>query len=226
MESCTTSDAATEIFILLHGLCRTPRSMAPLEKHLSARGYQVRNIAYPSRHLPIHRLSEDYLVPVVQKCATPEITRIHFVTHSMGGILVRDYFAHHDALKPGRVVMLGPPNQGSEVVDALRTLGLFHKLNGPAGSELGTGPDSTPNRLGPVRFPLGIIAGDRSINWINSGLMIRGANDGKVSVERTKIGGMTDHVVVHATHPLLMRNRNVMAQVVAFLKTGSFSAPR
>ncbi len=213
----------SEVVILLHGLCRTSRSMGPLERHLSAQGYQVRNIDYPSRRFPIHRLSEEYLAPIVQKSATPETTHIHFVTHSLGGILVRDYFAHHGVIKPGRVVMLGPPNQGSEVVDALRNNRLFQWLKGPAGTELGTDPDTGPNRLGTVRFPLGIIAGDRSINWINSGLMTRGRDDGKVSIERTKDRGMADHIVVHASHPMLMRNQSVKQQVVTFLKTGAFS---
>jgi hypothetical protein len=97
-------------------------------------------------------------------------------------------------------------------------------LNGPAGGELGTGPDSTPNRLGLVEFELGVIAGDRSINWINS-MMIEGRDDGKVSVERTKVTGMKEHLVVHATHPYLMKNEAVIENTLQFLKTGSFSIP-
>jgi hypothetical protein len=150
--------------------------------------------------------------PKMQSCS-----RIHFVTHSLGGILVRSYFRRHDSGKLGRVVMLGPPNQGSEVVDRLGGWWLFRKLNGPAGSELGTDPDSTPNMLGPVDFELGVIAGDRSINWINS-LMINGKNDGKVSVERTKVAGMKELLVVHLAHPFLMRNKAVIGYTLSFLK--------
>ena len=143
------------------------------------------------------------------------------MTHSLGGILVRSYLARHEISNLGRVMMLGPPNQGSEVVDKLGSWWLFQKLNGPAGNELGTGPDSTPNKLGAANFCLGIIAGDRSINWINS-LLIPGPDDGKVSVERTKLAGMTDHIVIHATHPFLMRNRSVINQTIYFLENGAF----
>ena len=117
--------------------------------------------------------------------------------------------------------MLGPPNQGSEVVDVFGRLWLFGIINGPAGRELGTSCDSIPNKLGPVTFPLGVIAGDCSINWINS-IFIPGPDDGKVSVERTKIAGMTDHIVLPSTHPFLMRNRMAIAQTLHFLRTGEF----
>ncbi len=117
--------------------------------------------------------------------------------------------------------MLGPPNQGSEVVDTLGALRIFKLINGIAGSELGTVTNSTPNRLGGANFCVGIIAGDRSINWINS-MMIPGRDDGKVSVERTKLEGMKDHIVIHARHPFLMRNKNSIRQTIHFLRNGQF----
>jgi hypothetical protein len=143
------------------------------------------------------------------------------VTHSLGGILLRAYTAKFEIAKLGRVVMLGPPNQGSEVVDRIGPWRLFKSINGPAGQELGTGPDSLPNRLGPVNFELGVIAGDRSINWINSA-MIDGPDDGKVSVERSKVAGMKEHAVFHVTHPMMMKNRAVIDATLRFLVTGSF----
>ena len=150
--------------------------------------------------------------------------RVNFVTHSMGGILVRGWLAKDRPANLGRVVMLGPPNQGSEVVDRLGTLPIFRMINGPAGGELGTGTDSTPNRLGAANFCVGIIAGDRSINWINS-MMIPGSDDGKVSIERTKLEGMTDHIAIHATHPFLMRNKTSIRQTIHFLRHGKFDRP-
>jgi len=117
--------------------------------------------------------------------------------------------------------MLAPPNQGSEVVDKLGWTFVFKWLNGPAGNELSTGANSTPNQLGPATYPVGIIAGDCSINWINS-LLIPGADDGKVSIERTKLAGMSDHLVIHTAHPFIMKNREAIRQTIQFLRTGAF----
>jgi len=87
--------------------------------------------------------------------------------------------------------------------------------------ELTTDTNSTANKLGRASFCLGVIAGDRSINWIHS-LIIPGSDDGMVSVERIKLAGITDHVVIHAAHPFLTRNREAIRQVVCFLKNGRF----
>jgi triacylglycerol lipase len=213
---------AQEEVILLHGLCRTSRSMVKMESALTEAGYKVRNVDYPSRTAFVQTLADDAIGKAVEDCQRDGATKIDFVTHSMGGILVRSYLTRHTILNLGRVVMLAPPNQGSEVVDKLGWLFLFKWLNGPAGNELGTGKNSTPNTLGPANFPVGVIAGDRSINWINS-LLIPGRDDGKVSVERTKLAGMTDHIVVQAAHPFIMRNREAIRQTIQFLRTGNFS---
>ena len=201
MLATTGSAQSKEGVILLHGLARTSASMEKMERAMTDAGYQVTNIDYPSRTASISTLAEDTISTALQSDALRDCTRIHFVTHSLGGILVRAYFSEHTDPRLGRVVMLGPPNQGSEVADKLKSWKLYQKINGPVGAELGTNIDSTPNQLGPVDFTLGVIAGDRSINWINS-LMIPGKDDGKVSVERTQIEGMSDHIVIHATHPI------------------------
>src|SRR5690348_5835454 len=175
--------SAPEAVILLHGLCRTSHSLAKLERTLTEEGYSVQNVSYPSRTASIQQLADNAIEKAVADCQRAGTTRINFVTHSLGGILVRSYLARHSVPSLGRVVMLAPPNQGSEVVDKLGWLFLFKWINGPAGNELGTDIHSTPNRLGPVTYPVGVIAGDRSINWINS-LLIPGRDDGKVSVDR------------------------------------------
>ena len=212
---------AQEEVILLHGLCRTSRSMVKMGRALTEAGYKVRNVDYPSRTASVEKLADDAIGKAVADCEQDEATKINFVTHSLGGILVRSYLARHSIPNLGRVVMLAPPNQGSEVVDKLRWLFLFKWINGPAGNELGTDKNSTPNKLGAANFPLGVIAGDRSINWINS-LLIPGSDDGKVSVERTKLAGMTDHIVIHTTHPFIMKNREAIRQTIQFLRAGNF----
>jgi triacylglycerol lipase len=211
---------ANDGVVLLHGLCRGSACMEKMEKALSRAGFVVENVDYPSRSADIARLSELVITNALSSPKLEGCSKIHFVTHSLGGILVRSYFKRHACDRLGRVVMLGPPNQGSEVVDQIGSWWVFRKINGPAGSELGTDPLSTPNRLGPVEFELGVIAGDRSINWINS-LMIQGKDDGKVSVERTKVPGMKEHVTIHATHPYLMKNRHAIEYTVRFLKEGA-----
>ena len=213
---------APETVILLHGLCRTSRSMAKMERALTNAGYQVQNVSYPSRTAHIQKLADDAIGKAVANCRRDGVTKIDFVTHSLGGILVRSYLARHALPELGRVVMLAPPNQGSEVVDKLGWTFVFKWLNGPAGNELGTGTNSTPNQLGPVNYPVGVIAGDRSINWINS-LLIPGADDGKVSIERTKLAGMSDHIVIHTAHPFIMKNREAIRQTIQFLRSGAFN---
>ena len=195
--------------------------MEKMESKLTDAGFIVLNVDYPSRIATIETLSDAAIGAALQDPRLKNGSKIHFVTHSLGGILVRSYFKRHEPSRLGRVVMLGPPNQGSEVVDTMGSWWLFRKLNGPAGNQLGTDNESTPNMLGPVDFELGVIAGDRSINWINS-MMIEGADDGKVSIKRTKVDGMKEHMVVHATHPYLMKNDEVIEETICFLKTGSF----
>jgi triacylglycerol lipase len=213
---------AAEGVVLLHGLCRTDDSMTRMASALRKEGFIVLNVDYPSRTATVEVLAEITIRKALADAELGNLERIHFVTHSMGGILVRHYLKTNQIERLGRVVMLAPPNQGSEVVDHLGDLALFELINGPAGKQLGTSAQSLPNQLGPVNFELGIIAGDRSVNLINS-RMIDGADDGKVSVARTKVDGMSDHIVLHVTHPGMMRNREVIRQTVEFLKEGKFA---
>ena len=209
-----------EIVVLLHGLARTENSMKKMENALTSAGYETVNLGYPSRQFPIEQLAEQVRDQIVSQIGDAE--RVHFVTHSLGGVLVRYLHERLDFSMIDRVVMLCPPNQGSEVVDRLGGLKLFEWLNGPAGTQLGTSSDGIFSDLGAVDFELGVITGDRSINWILS-TMIPGRNDGKVSIESARIAGMTDYKVVHATHPYIMKNEAVIKEVVAFLRSGKFS---
>ena len=217
--------AAADGVILLHGLARTDRSMAAMAAALAAEGFAVVNVDYPSREGTVEELAAAVIAPALADARLAGSERIHFVTHSMGGILVRHYLAAHEVPRLGRVVMLGPPNQGSEVVDELGELRLFAWINGPAGRQLGTGPDSVPNRLGPVEYPRG---GDRRrpLDQLDQQPMIDGPDDGKVSVERTKVGGMGDHLVIHAAHPFLAADAVAIRETIRFLRAGRFGEPQ
>jgi hypothetical protein len=193
-----------------------------MERRLTEAGYDVVNADYPSREQTIEVLVKNHLVDVIEACQSMQPAKIHFVTHSMGGILVRQYLANHVLGNLGHVVMLSPPNQGSEVVDVLGRVPGFYALNGPAGLQLGTNDESLPNTLGPVNYSVGIITGNKSVNPILS-MLIPGENDGKVSIKRAKVEGMSDYLVVPHTHPMIMKSDAVISHTIAYLQNGRFS---
>ena len=215
------SAATADCVILVHGLARSSHSFLAMETALKGIGYDVVNVDYPSTEYTIEELSELTIPPAVAACKNAR--KMHFVTHSMGGIMVR-YYLKHTAPKPknlGHVVMLGPPNKGSPIVDKLGDVPGFELWNGVAGKQLGAGPTSLPNTLGVVDFSLGVIAGSDSISPIFSSL-IDGGDDGKVSIKSTKVAGMTDHIVLDVTHTFMMNSPSVFKQVTTFLREGRF----
>jgi len=207
--------------ILLHGLARTSRSMVKMKKRLSQSGYSVINIDYPSTKHTIEFLAEEYLGRVIERCKEVPRTKIHFVTHSLGGIIVRYYLEHHPLSNLGRAVMISPPNQGSELVDHMKDMLVFQKINGPAGQQLGTDEDSIPLKLGPVDFEVGVITGNRTFDPLFS-MLIPGPDDGKVSVKRARVTGMSDFLILPHSHTFIMQKEDVIEQVIHFLEHGSF----
>lgn len=215
---------ASECVILLHGLARSSMSMNIMQDALEDAGYVTANIDYPSRDYEVAKLTRMAIGEGLSKCrAMQDVSRIHFVAHSLGGILVRQYLHDQAIDELGRVVMLGPPNQGSQAADELESLPGFDWINGPAGRQLGKGTESVPLALGPVNFELGVIAGDRSIDPIVSALL-DDPDDGRVSVADTKVEGMNDFVIVHHSHAFMMRMRTTIDLTLAFLSSGSFGA--
>lgn len=211
-----------EVVILLHGLARSHHSMSRMETALQAAGYRVISMDYPSTQKTVQQIAENEWIAMLQQAQALHPAKIHFVAHSMGNIILRQYFAHHTLTNAGRMVMLGPPNQGSEVVDKLGALTLFEWINGPAGRQLGTASNALPNLLPIPPVEVGVIAGTLSINWFLS-CLIPGPDDGKVAVERTRLAGMEDFAKVAEAHPFLMQNPQVIDMTLHFIKTGRFA---
>ncbi len=212
--------SGAESVIVVHGLGRTSASMTILVSRLKNAGFRVVSFGYPSTSEPMEALV-NRLQAEVERCCRAEAEAVHFVTHSMGGVLVRSYLDRQPEAHQGRVVMLSPPNQGSEIIDAFADSPLLQRIVGPAGSQLGTDSAGIPSQLGPVRFGLGIVTGDRSMNPLASWL-IPGPDDGKVGVDRARVEGATDFMVVSATHTFIMNRRDVAEEVVHFLRNGRF----
>lgn len=221
LSGCTSPPPeGAQTVVVVHGLGRTPASMAILASRLRDAGFRVVSFGYPSTSEEMEALVARLGAEVV-RCCGHEAETVHFVAHSMGGILVRGYLDQQPGAHRGRVVMLSPPSQGSEVVDAFADSPMLRAVLGPAGSQLGTDSAAIPGRLGPVRFSLGIITGNRSLNPLYSWL-IPGPDDGKVGVERAKVEGAADFLVVPASHTFIMNRGDVAEEVVHFLRHGRF----
>ncbi|MFV8819856.1 esterase/lipase family protein [Haliea sp. E17] len=216
-----TSAAPAQCVILLHGLLRSELSMLAVAWKLQDAGYAVANVTYPSLTRPIPELAQIAVNAGLAECREQGLSRFHFVTHSLGGILLREYLSHTDIEGLERVVMLGPPNQGSALADYVQGIDFIQPLAPQAIAQLGTGEASVPRQLGPVDFELGVIAGTMAglspLPWV-----LQGPSDGTVTVEETRVAGMVDFIELDASHSFIMWNADALQQVLYFLQQGHF----
>lgn len=209
-----------ECVILLHGLGRTHHSMSTLESFLEKQHYIVVNENYPSTRKSIQELANIYIPSMVNKCLKYHPKNIHFVTHSLGGIILQRYLQKHTIPEISHIVMLGPPNHGSPLVDLLQKNGLLKFILGPAVDELSTKDKSPPLIQG--SYKIGIIAGNYNLNPF-AFLFFREPNDGKVAVSSTYLDQMADFILLPVTHTFMMRNTLVEKQILCFLNHGHFN---
>lgn len=194
--------------------------MRTLARRLEAEGFQTFLVGYPSRSHPVETLA-DITAQKIRSLGLDGERRTHFVTHSLGGILARVMLQKGDWPGLGRVVMLAPPNGGSELADLLIKTPLLWRIYGKPVLELGTGPESLPKNLPKPYYDVGVIAGNRSPNPLFS-LLIKGPDDGKVGVAKARLDGMRDFAVIRRTHSFIMDSPEAARQTVHFLKKGVF----
>ena len=218
-------DEPTHCVVLLHGIGGFALLLKSMELSLEEQGYFVANVTYSSLADPIESLAVEAVEEGLGKCAAQGLSRIHFVTHSMGGILVRQYLSQESIEGLERVVMLAPPNQGSRFADYLGDSPLGKVYEPDALAQLGTGEESVPRRLEAPDFELGVIAGTRNLRKLIPGTPSE-PSDGVVTIEETRAPGMKDFLLAPATHTTIVWNDEVQRQTAHFLRNGQFDQPR
>ena len=208
--------------ILLHGIGLSSWTMRVAERAMREAGYRTLNLDYPGRRLGLAALAAH-----VDEASARWIAgldgEVHFLTHSMGGLVTRVLLATRRPARLGRVVMLGPPNGGSEIADLLVRNILYRRVFGPAGAELVTKrPLALTSLLGEVDYPVGVIAGRRAIDPL-SWMLLPKPNDGKVAVAHTRVSGMTDHLILAVDHTFMVRDPTVLRAALRFIRCGGFA---
>ena len=206
------------LVVLLHGLGRTRISMWLLASRLEDAGFRVYRIGYRS----LDRSPDEIIDAIsrqIDECCTGHLGELHLVGHSLGGLLIRAYLQENRIPHLGRVVLIGTPNQGAELVDRFRNNCLLSLL-GPTTAALGSGSGSLPGRLSKPYYPVGVIAGVIQGDWNDHWL--EGPDDGLISVEATRLEGMTDFIQVDSGHSMMRYNSEVARQTIEFLRTGRF----
>ena len=219
------AETARPCAILIHGITKDSTSMEGIASALHNAGFHTVNLDYPSKKHLIETLAEMTIPRGIAACEEAGAKPVHFVAHSMGGLLVRYYYEKRDVSDIANVVMLGTPNQGSRLGNFLSCIPWIKDVNGPAGKQMGIDERSLPSRLGPVKFPLGVVAGTRSFNPLFSAI-ISGDDDGIVGLPSTYVKGVCSRVHYPLTHDQLSRDTRVIEQVVSYLTSGNFTGEK
>ncbi len=207
--------------ILVHGLARNSLSMWALEMRLEDAGYEVESLNYSSLNKSVAEVQQQVRSQLYDCCNDNVAT--HYVGYSLGGLLIRGFFADQAnqafVVNRRQVVMIGTPNNGTQIVDNFAEQQWF-KLLGDTTLALGTQSNSFPMGLPLPDFSAGIIAGTES--WSISDDILAEASDGLVPVASTKLPNMADFVSVYANHSMLRYNGKVAEQTIHFLQYGQF----
>jgi len=210
-----------DYIVMIHGLFNSSERMEDFEDYFAGKGYQVLNIDYPSTKYPIEELDKKFIKPMIDAIPVTESQKIHFITHSLGGLVLRHYLTHNRPPQLGQVIMLSPPNHGSELADLLLKRRLVQRVAGPAAMELRTLDNRFFQKLGPIDYPLGIIAGNKSYTR-STERHLPGMDDGMVAISSMKLKGMKDFIILNEHHRGLTRNLEAMEQANHFLKNSRF----
>ena len=225
LASCLFSVAihAEDCVIMLHGLASHSVMMKPIALALDLQPeYRVVNQRYNSYATDISSIAEHVIPKALADCELRDSDRVNFVTHSMGGLLVRSFLENNEISELDAVVMIAPPNQGSEVVDKIRKIYPLEFALGPAGRQLGTGIDQFPASLSLPDFDLGIIAGVKE-RKLFSPKILPGQDDGAVSLNSTQLATMTDFHQIEATHSGILFDPETIEQTLSFLSYRTFN---
>ena len=209
-----------QLVILLHGIMKSSKKMKGLAEFLRKNQFDVCNISYPSTKFPLEELV-DIIHDEISQASALSYNNISFVGFSMGGLLTRAYLNKYKPDNLGNVVFIGTPNNGSEVADFFKNYKLYKMLCGPAGQQLVTDQEEFKKILGMPDYDFGVVAGNFTVNLLLSRI-INKPNDGKVSVESTKLQGMSDHIVLRTSHPFMIRNKKIWQYALNFLNHTKF----
>lgn len=211
--------ASRHLVLLIHGLGRSKDSFGGLEAALGAAGYEASAINYPStrRGLDAHARQIERLLDTLE-----DVDRVSFVTHSLGGLVLRALLARDGAwrarIAAGRAVLIAPPSQGAAIADRFKDFPPFQWIMGAGGA--GATSESA-RRLPAPPLPFAIIAGGRG-DGAGYNPLLAGDDDGVVTVEEARLDGAADFRVIDALHTVIMNDPRAIALVLSFLETGRF----